>query len=253
MDAAVDNVSAVAPDGRCGIRLALRAACTTESADALRRFAVGWLGRAAPDVEAPSRGFWWMPFTEDAEAPRLPAQPQSARTATPKKAAPTPAATGSRGPPPRVAGQRVGQPAAEALATGLPPTTLERLRGYFASIGKARVGIYLNTPCAYNAAGAQYWGRALRLNDRWLQINTNSVLPGLSTRLRCDLTVELDGTRRPVSIHGIMARKLDPPPGSTWKGGLAVRIQSIDEGESPGLLIRFLEVHLASKSNQEKK
>ncbi len=115
------------------------------------------------------------------------------------------------------------------------------LRAWFKEI--ARVAVYLNIPCAYTVAGAMYWGRALRLNDRFLQVNTAQVVPGLGVRIRCDLTIEIDELRRPVSLFGIMNQKKDPPGGSTYKAQLGVRFNKIDEGGSPGLLLEYLSRH----------
>ena len=228
----VRTVSLEGADGRYGIGLALLRVDSEEGQEAVTRFVRCQLGL---ELGRRSRavGRWWLALTEDAPLPVGAALSSSAR--------------------PKVAGVRVSQEKSPPLDTGLPATTPDRLQEFFEKGPRSRVGVYLNVPCAYFVAGAQYWGRALRMNDRWLQVNTNSVVPGLGVRLRCDLTLEIDGVPRAVSVKGVNARKLDPPAGSTWKGTLGVRITDVDEGESPGLLLHYIQVHEARRQERDRK
>ena len=147
-------------------------------------------------------------------------------------------------------GQKSDDEPAPPLETNYPATTVPELADWFRKRDESRMAAYLNVPCAYVVAGGRYWGRALRLNERWLNVNTSSVLPGFGVRLRCDLTLEIEGIKRPVSIFGTMGRKLDPPAGSTYTSAMAIRIRTIDEGNNPGLLIYYLEYLEQHKSEK---
>ncbi len=223
LEVVVERASEPGPDGRRNLVLGLRRAASHESAAALRRFIRVRLGGDPHAFAFQKRGeVWWVALRDDLEA-------------APK---PGGAPTEPVGPPARIAGTR--QEKAPPLETGRPATTVDGLRAYLQSVD-CNVGVYVNVPCAYLVAGAPYWGRALRLNDRFLQVNTGNVVPGLGVRLRCDLTVELDGVKRGVSIFGIMTQRKDPPPGTMYKASLMVRLARIDEGDSPGLLIELLD------------
>ena len=65
--------------------------------------------------------------------------------------------------------------------------------------------------------------------------------------MRADVTLELDEVKRAVSIHGVMSRKKDLPPGGAYKATVALMIRDIDEGDSPGLLRLWLDRHMAEK------
>ncbi len=246
LETRVRRASPLAPDGRRGVLLDVRRVSSEEGAEVLNRFLRGWMGREAEAVLGGEEQIWWVGLVDDV-APPVRRPPRPVPASTPKPTIATAPAPARRGPPMKIAGLNASGP---PLDTGLPPTTLDSLRAYFESTDRGRIGVYLNIPCAYSMAGAQYWGRALRLNARWLQVNSNSVIPGLGTRIRCDLTLDLEGVRRAVSINGIMTRRLNPQ-GGTYKGGLAVRIQGLDEGDSPGLLIRFLQAQAVEKDERD--
>ncbi len=229
LDTTVSQVSEPAPDNMVSVTADLTRVTSYESAAAASRFVSSRLSLSAAQYPAKQAGAtWWVALTEEAQ---------------------TPQARPFKGPAPRVAGQQALEAPAPPLDTGRPVTTVPLLREFFASI--PQIAVYLNIPCAYTVAGAMYWGRALRLNDRFIQVNTAQVLPGLGVRLRCDLTVELDGHKRPVSLFGILSQKKDPPGGSTYKATLSVRIQRIDEGDSPGLLIEYLTRHQTDDEAEE--
>ena len=183
--------------------------------------AYDWDNMELPWQEAPKTGpTWWMTFV----APD-PADLDSAGTDAATDALPD--------TPP--------------LVTGLPATTPALLREWLQG-GESRsaVGAYLNLRCAYFASGGRYWGRALKLNERLMLINTNAVVPGLGVRLKVEIMVELDDVTRVVTIGGIMSRRQDPPAGSAYSASMAIKVQSIDEGSSPGLLIHYLSAQLAA-------
>ena len=206
-------------------------AASAESQTALTAFAQSWLRLEPTSVD--QRGSTFVALFGDAEPePASPAGDEAPEF---------------RGPPPKVAGQKADDAPAPALETGLPATTPESLAELLIETDN-RIGAYLNVQCAYAVSGAQYWGRALKLNDRWLQVNTASVIPGMGVRTRVDLTLELDGVRRPVSLHGVISKKQMAPPGSSYKASLGIRYNSIDEGESPGLLAVWLRQHLAERA-----
>lgn len=215
--ATVRHVSEAAPDGRYGIALDLLEITSQEGAEAPAELARRRFGLVdlAP---VRSAGAVW-----------------SLRVAGgPVAAAPVRAA-----PAMRLAG---GATAAIAppLITGLAATTPERVGTLLESLG-AKIGLYINAQCAYWVAGAQYWGKATRVSDRWLQVTTNNVVPGLGVKIRCDLTIDLDGEKRPVAVHGIVGRKQDGPTNGPYKALLWVAMHSLDEGASPGLFAVWLE------------
>lgn len=232
IEARIERCTPIAPDGLRGLTLSMRRVTSRASEASARHFVQAQLGIADPTLTSGREGgTWWIALRPEAAPPLEPA-PRA-----------------FKGPPPRVAGQQATAALPPPLETGRPATTVAILRDYFQS-GPHRVGMYLNVPCAYTVAGAQYWGRALRLNDRFVQINTATVVPGLGVRIRVDLTAEIDGVRRPASVFGIMSQKKDPPGGSTYKATLQVRVGDIDEGDSPGLLIALLERKAAEKAER---
>lgn len=232
----VAEVAAVSPegaDGSVGVRVVPILAASVESQAALEGFAQRWLRLEPTTVD--QRGSTWTALFGDAEVDSV----------SPASGDPT---AEFRGPPPKVAGQKADDAPAPPLDTGLPATTPELLSQLLVDT-KNRVGAYLNVQCAYAVSGAQYWGRALKLNDRWLQVNTASVVPGMGVRTRVDLTLELDGVRRAVSVYGVIAKKQMAPPGSSYKASLGVRYNRIDEGDSPGVLTVWLGRHLADRAS----
>ena len=68
--------------------------------------------------------------------------------------------------------------------------------------------------------------------------------------MRADVTLEIDGVKRAVSVHGVMSRKKELAPGGAYKATVALMIRDIDEGESPGLLRYWLEKHIKERSSQ---
>lgn len=231
----VDHVTPPAPDGASLCRLTIRRLTSLDGEDHARAFLTSRLGVPATDFAITRTGqSWWAQLTDEPDA-------------APEEVAPT--SPEFKGPPPRVSGQRATEEAPQGLDTGREATTVEGLQAFFVDSGQ-RVGTYLNVPCSYTVAGAQYWGRALRLNDRFVQVNTASVVPGLGVRMRCDLTLEVDSVRRPVSLYGILSQKKDPPSGAAYKASLLLRYNRIDEGDSPGLLIEFLARKAREKQGQ---
>ena len=230
LEAAVTDVAQPAPDGRAGVHLQVRRVTSRAGEAPLRRFAARWLALAEPLALHRTGAAWVLELEPGSDEPTDIAGPSriggalavSGLSAT---AAPTP-----------------------PLDTGRPPTTLAALEAFFQSGDPLlRAGVYLNIPAAYWIAGAKYWGRANRLSDRWLSINTSVVVPGLGVRIRCDLTVDVDEHRRALSVYGVMSRRQDAPQGSTYRTKMMVRVTAIDEGESPGLLAAYLEKVAAEK------
>jgi hypothetical protein len=216
-----------------GMSFCLQGIVSRESAGALKAFVQGALGLAIEQPLENKGSLWSLLFEAQSEK-----ENKGSFTSL------LPPSEPSTGPPVAVVGTKRDEEAVPPLVTGYEPTTLTRLGEWFAGQSDSKVAAYLNVPCAYVVAGGRYWGRALRINERWLNVNTSTAVPGLGVRLRCDLSLELDGLKRAVSISGTVGRKLDPPAGSSYTGAMVVRIRIIDEGDSPGLLIYFLE-HLA--------
>ena len=210
------SVAEAAPDGRYGIQLELTELTSQEGPEALVDLARRRLDLDPPSPPRAAGAHWSLKLTIEADA-------------TPERQAPAM----------RVAGGITSVPVA-ALETGRPPTTPELVADMLESLG-TKIGMYLNVPCAYWVAGAQYWGRAIRISDRWLQLKTSTVVPGLGVRMRCDVTLDLDGIRRPIAVHGVLGRRQDGPAHGTYKAELWVSMQSIEEGNSPGLLAVWLE------------
>ncbi|MFT5432733.1 MAG: hypothetical protein ACI9OJ_003435 [Myxococcota bacterium] len=230
LDATVEDQSDTGPDERRLVRLRIQRVTSAESTRALEHFMRAYL-RRTEWADVSQAGATWSVTIGLSEGP----VPQAE----------------FRGPAPRVAGIGATVEAPPPLDTGKPETTVARLRTYFDVSAESKVGMYLNIPTSYSVAGAQYWGRALRINDRWLQINTSSVLPGLGVRMRADLTTTVDGDRRPVSIFGVMSRRAEALLGGTFKATLSLRINRIDEGDSPGLLLHFLELIREAKAQRD--
>jgi hypothetical protein len=230
LDVTLEDQSDTGPDKRRLVRLRIQRVTSAESALALEHFMRAYLRRTEwPDISQ-TGATWSLSLSKNhGTAPQVE----------------------FRGPPPRVAGVGATVEAPPPLETGKPETTVARLRTYFENSAESKVGMYLNIPTSYSVAGAQYWGRALRVNERWLQINTSSVLPGLGVRMRADLTTTVNGDRRPVSIFGVMSRRAEAPPGGTFKATLSLRINRIDEGDSPGLLLYFLELVREAKARRD--
>jgi hypothetical protein len=227
-DARLISHSAVAPDGTFRVSFELIRLVSSEGVDALKSFAKGPLGMSELPKAVRAGSLWSYKFAAMPEVePALASEIESVEEL--------------RGAEALAAGPPSSDPDAPPLEIGREATTVAVLGQWFRAKEGTSLAVYLNLPCAYVVAGRQYWGRALRLNERWLNVNTSSTLPGLGVRLRCDLTLDLDGVERVVSIRGSMGRKLDPPAGSTYTGAMAIRISAIDEGSSPGLLIHFLE------------
>jgi len=212
-----------APDGRYSVIFDLLRVTSADGRIEVREFVRHRLGYSSAPTARNTGQQWWIALVPEGE---------------PEAVGPPPERVG---PVAVAAGHRADDTPPPSLQTGYSATTVAALRQFFDERAESKVGAYLNVPCAYIVAGTRYWGRALRFNDRWLNINTNSVVPGLGVRLRCDLTLEIDGIKRVCSIKGIMNRKLTPPAGSAYTGALGVRINDIDEGESPGLLLYFLD------------
>ncbi len=219
----VETVADAAPDGRHGVLVRITDVTSQDGRDALSQFVRARLDvRGAPAPVAAGAGYR-IRFEGDGPVAALP-----------------------KGPAMRVAGT-TSTPAGP-LVTGRPETTPEIIATTLEQLG-TKIGMFLNVPCAYWVTGAQYWGRALRISERWLQVNTNAVVPGLGVKMRCDLTLVFpgesenpsDAIRHAVAIYGVLGRKIDDPPGGTFKAQLWVTVQRIDEGESPGLLALWLE------------
>lgn len=204
------SLSALGPDGQQSISLQIRRAGSFESAQGLRSFLASRLGITDQPIVLVG-AVHWVHFLAGGN---IVAEEV------------------------RVSGSATE--ACEPLETGREPTTVDGLRDYLHA-SNASIGMVINVPCAYLVAGSPYWGRALRINDRFLQVNTSNVVPGLGVRLRCDLTVEIDDIKRPLSIFGSMTQKKDPPQGGLYKATLMIRLNRIDEGQSPGLLLELLE------------
>ncbi len=210
------SVGEAAPDGRHGVMIDVVEVSSQDGADALVAFVTQRLGVEPPEPPGAAGAGYRVRFQtlpEEAPAYKQPAL--------------------------RVAGVSVAAQAAP-LVTGRPATTPESLQAALEAMGH-KLGMYVSVPCAYWVGGAQYWGRAVRVSDRWVQVNTNVVVPGLGVRMRCDLTSEIDGVRRPVGIHGVLGKRQDLSSGGPYKAQLWVNVQSIDEAESPGLLLAWLE------------
>ena len=228
LEGTCQQIGAQAPDGwfTCEIRLCRVAA--RESQHALQWFLQTELNFET-SLRPESEGAFWAIALDGVE------------DASKKQQAPV-----RTGPAVKIAGQSANTPHVPPLKTGYGPTStddiLQLLEKY-----ESKVGVYLNVPCAYIVAGASYWGRALRLNERWLQINTNAVVPGLGVRIRSDVTLEIDGVKRAVSVHGVMSRKKELPSGGAYKATVALMIRDIDEGDSPGLFRLWLEKHLDAR------
>lgn len=219
----VESVADAAPDGRHGVLVRLTDVASQDGRDAVTQFV-----RARLDVKgalAPSAAGAGYRICFEADEPKAPV---------------------SKGPAMRVAGT-TSTPAGP-LVTGRPATTPEVVAATLEQLG-TKIGMFLNVPCAYWVTGAQYWGRALRISERWLQVNTNAVVPGLGVKMRCDLTLVFpgesenpsDAVRHAIAVYGVLGRKVDDPPGGSFKAQLWITVQRIDEGESPGLLALWLE------------
>ena len=228
LEGACQSVSTKSPDGWCTCALRTTRVSARESQNALR-----WYLKTVHDLESSERpetmgAFWTVKLGDDATTTRV-TQP-----------------TVRSGPAMKIAGLKANEAPATPLKTGYQATQASDILQLLET-HDSKVGVYLNVPCAYIVAGAAYWGRALRLNDRWLQINTNAVIPGLGVRMRADVTLELAGVKRAVSVYGVMSRKKDLPPGGAYKATVALMIREIDEGDSPGLFRVWLEQHLDAR------
>lgn len=218
-----------APDGSYTCQFRILSVASREGREALEWYLRTELDLAVTQAPVTRGAFWEVTLapTERSEASHSAKSP--------------------RGPAVRIAGLRADSPVADPFDTGYGATTTDDIQRVLEA-NHSKVGVYLNVPCAYIVAGASYWGRALRINDRWLQINTNAVVPGLGVRMRADLTLELDGVKRAACIHGVMSRKKDLPSGGAYKATIALMIRKIDEGDSAGLLRYWLERHVEERS-----
>jgi hypothetical protein len=228
--ARLTQCQATAPDGLTRLAFQIQEVHSSESVHALNSFVRGFLGfEYEQAVETSGNRFTLClePTIDSAIENKLKTQNPNIDFASKLSV--------------KIMNQKNDNETTPPLETDFPATTVPGLADWFSKRDESRMAAYLNVPCAYVVAGGRYWGRALRLNERWLNVNTSSVLPGFGVRLRCDLTLELEGIKRPVSIFGTMGRKLDPPAGSTYTGAMAIRIRTIDEGNNPGLLIYYLE------------
>ncbi|MFT7621340.1 MAG: hypothetical protein ACI9WU_000501 [Myxococcota bacterium] len=232
------------PDRGLLAQLKLHRIGSFEGAEALKTFLLNHLKLDQPPEPTQQGKAWWHTV---AAAPSPLVKPLKAAPSTRVGAPPSgaePTLAGATSQPLRVSGH---QPAAAALETGRPPTTVEGLREWLQASGDG-IGRYINAPCCYLVGGSPYWGRATRINDRFLHFSTANVVPGLGVRIRCDLTLDIGGVKRPVAIHGIVTQKKDAQRAAMYKASLAVRINGIDEGISPGLLLEYLQ--LSSRSNE---
>lgn len=214
----VVSVAEAAPDGRHGLLVELSECSSLDGAEQLSDFVRRRLGLLNADTPTPSGATYKVRLRADSGEAAAPAHKQPAL---------------------RSAGVSVLE-APDPLVTGRGPTTVDALQATLDAAGH-KLGLYVNAPCAYWLSGAQYWGRAVRVSDRWVQVNTNAVVPGLGVRIRCDITTELDGARRPVGIYGVLGKRQELGTGGPYKAQLWVSVQSIDEAESPGLLAVWLE------------
>jgi hypothetical protein len=223
LDGTVAQITGPAPDRLFAMTVTLNRVTSLESGAAAFHFVRQVLGLNADHKPTASGSTWWVPVGN------------GTATITSERST----GTGSNGLPSSQNNQQSG-------------TTLENLRAFFdPASGRQISGTTINAPCKYRVSGGEYVGRISQISDRWLNINTKSIVPGLGVHVTCNFELTHRDKICVFEVTGVMSRKKDAPGGGAYTTTLGLRISSIDEGDSPGLLLPALE-ELESRPRSER-
>ncbi|NUN15844.1 MAG: hypothetical protein HUU55_19640 [Myxococcales bacterium] len=133
----------------------------------------------------------------------------------------------------------------DAALPQIPKLTESDLLAFFQTRSNGHaISVYLKTTVTYLTNSVPFHGRAVRINEVELIVNTNLALPGLGQQTMVQIPVTVDGIRSYVVVRGSVQRRSDQREDAVWKGRFDLRIFDVEEIEFPGIFFKFLEQNL---------